>query len=345
MVAVKIRQARAIIALAGVWCALTYPRQAVDFRARMGRWPCPAFPVFLNDKYAWRKIFDRNPLFTELSDKLKAKDYVLRTCPDVQVAKTLWSGHDAADIPDEVLKRDVVVKTNNASGRNIHVVAGRNVRADLNRQANGWLRAPFGRRHAEWGYAGVEPELFVEEMLFDAGKPLANEYKFYVAGGRITYVFARQTAPDGNGQIDGALDADGQVHAGWSDCGVLSEQFRTPAEFDRLSAAALQLAGELDFVRCDLYLVDGEVYFSEMTFYSAGGYCWVSPAALTGASNEAWDLRRSWFMQTPQNGWRKLYARALRVMLEAGHDPKPDPLTQLAKTADCRRGEVVNHRN
>ena len=329
-------QARAIIALAGVWCALAYPRQAVDFRAKMGRWPRPAFPVFLNDKYAWRKIFDRNPAFTELSDKLKAKDHALRTCADVQVAKTLWTGQDAADIPDDILKRDVVVKTNNASGRNVHVVAGRHERGDLNRQANDWLRAPYGRRHAEWAYDGVEPKLFVEELLFDAGQPLANEYKFYVAGDRVGYVFARQAAPDGNGRIDGAIDADGTVHAGLHDGGVLCEQFHTPAEFERLSAAALQLSAGLDFVRCDLYLVDGEIYFSEMTFYSAGGYCWVSPAALTAACNEAWDLRRSWFMQTPQTGWRRLYARALRVMLEAGHTHQPDPMTQLAPGAQKR---------
>ena len=336
MVAVNSLQARAIIALAGVWCALAYPRQAVDFRRRMGRWPRPAFPVFLNDKYAWRKIFDRNPAFTELSDKLKAKDHALRTCADVQVAKTLWTGHDAADIPDDILKGNVVVKTNNASGRNIHVLAGRHVRADLNRQANDWLRTPYGKRHAEWGYVGVEPKLFVEEMLFDAGKPLANEYKFYVGGGRLAYVFARQAAPDGNGEIAGALDADGRVHTGVYDGGVLSEDFRTPAEFDRLSAAALKLGAGLDFVRCDLYLAGGAIYFSEMTFYSAGGYCWVSPQALTGACNEAWDLRRSWFMQTPQRGWRKLYARALRVMLEAGPAHQPDPLTQLASGAQKR---------
>ena len=48
--------------------------------------------------------------------------------------------------------------------------------------------------------SGVEPKLFVEELLFDAGKPLANEYKFYVGGGRLAYVFARQAAPDGNGR-------------------------------------------------------------------------------------------------------------------------------------------------
>ena len=101
------------------------------------------FRCFLNDKYAWRKIFDRNPAFTELSDKLKAKDHALRTCADVQVAKTLWTGHDAADIPDDILKGNVVVKTNNASGRNVHVVAGRHERGDLNRQANDWLRHPM----------------------------------------------------------------------------------------------------------------------------------------------------------------------------------------------------------
>jgi len=79
-----------------------------------------------------------------------------------------------------------------------------------------------------------------------------------------------------------------------------------------------------------------------MSVYSAGGYCWVSIPTLTGACNEAWDLRRSWFMQTPQTGWRKLYARALRVMLEAGPAHMPDPMTQIAKTSDTSDGNAEN---
>lgn len=326
----SILQARAIIALVRTWCLMAYPRQAMDFRRLLGRWPDPAFPMHRNDKYAWRKIFDRNPLFTELSDKLKAKEYALQACADVRVAKTLWTGNAAADIPDELIKNNVVVKANNGSGRNIPIVAGRHDRAELERRANDWMRKPYGKRYAEWGYNGVEPNILVEEMLFDQGEPLANEYKFYVSGGKVTYVFARQAGPDGHGRIDGAIDAGGKVHAGLHDCGILSEAFQTPAEFDRMSAIALKLSDGLDYVRCDLYLVDGEVYFSEMTFYAAGGFAWVSDAGLTRVCNEAWDLRRSWFMRTPQTGWRALYARALRIMLDAQSERRPDPMTQLA---------------
>jgi hypothetical protein len=39
---------------------------------------------------------------------------------------------------------------------------------------------------------------------------------------------------------------------------------------------------------------------------------------------ETWDVRKSWFMTTPQKGWRRLYAQALSLALYGGLAVKPD---------------------
>jgi hypothetical protein len=310
----KIRLAQVIVAMVRLWCCLTYPRQTLSFRRKIGRWPNPAFPLWRNDKYAWRKIFDRNPLFTIVSDKLQAKQFASIHCRDIKVPRTLWTGSRAENIPDDVLAGDVVVKANHGSGWNIFVKDGEYARAVLNREANNWMDKRFGLRHAEWGYYGVEPALFVEEMLVEHGRPIVGEYKFYCGADKMAFAFVRQAGPYGL-RIEGVLDDNGRPHVGTFDSGELSAAVHAPAEWQELRQAALTLSLHFDFVRCDLYLVNGDVHFSEFTLYTLGGFAWIDDAGLNALYTSIWDLRNSWFMQTPQTGWRKYYANALRVLL------------------------------
>jgi hypothetical protein len=307
--------ARTVMALVRVWCWVCFPVQIVRFRRVIGRWPDPALPRHRNDKYLWRKIFDRNPLFIQVSDKLLAKQFAVARCPTVKVARTLWTGQSAEDIPDDLLRGNVVVKANHGSGWNIFIRNGQYDRGELNRTANRWLASRFGKRHAEWGYYAVRPCLFVEEMLLDKDEPLNNEYKFYCGSGDIAFTFVRQPGADGR-LLEGVLDAQGKVRAGGFDSGELSADVSKPPEWDALVATALALSQEFDFVRCDLYAINGEVYFSELTLYTLGGLAWVDDSELNERYTRLWDLRQSWFMRTPQRGWRRLYVQALDRLLQ-----------------------------
>ena len=54
------------------------------------RFPNVALPVATVDKFLWRKVFDRNPLFIRLSDKILAKQYAHTKCPDLLTSRVLW---------------------------------------------------------------------------------------------------------------------------------------------------------------------------------------------------------------------------------------------------------------
>ena len=97
----------------------------ITLRRMVGYWPDPAYPLSSNEKYTWRKLYDRNPWFTVANDKLAAKRLARELCPGIRVPRTLWEGTCAEDIPDEVLQGDVVVKANHGSGWNLFVQAGK----------------------------------------------------------------------------------------------------------------------------------------------------------------------------------------------------------------------------
>lgn len=308
--------ARLIVILVRVWCYLAYPRQMLNFWRALDYWPDPALPRTSNEKYTWRKIFDHNPLFTVASDKLLAKDLAQQLCPEVLVPKTLWTGERGEDIPDELLNGSVVVKANHGSGWNYFVHEGKHDRQDLNREVNSWMDRRFGRHHAEWGYYQVEAKLFVEEMLLEPdGQPLVNEYKTYLGGdGRIALTFCRQL-DDAGQRIDAVIDHTGCVRTGHSETNVLSDKAVVPEQYADICRVSRKLSEPFDFVRCDLYVHNDRLYFSEFTLYSYGGYPTMSDPAIMRRLSDVWDIGASWFLTTPQTGWRRHYAACLGRLL------------------------------
>ncbi|MCC6982357.1 MAG: hypothetical protein IT535_03715 [Bauldia sp.] len=317
-------RARRILALVRLRCFLAYPREIANFRRKLGYWPDPALPRRRNELYLWRRIFDRNPLFTALSDKLAAKRFALDRHPGLRVARTLWEGERAEDIPEALLAGNVAVKANHGSGWNFFIEGGRYDRADLLARTRKWMSRTYGRRHSQWGYFGIAPRLFVEELLLDErGERLVADYKVYAGGGTVAFVFVRQRAADGS-LIEGVVDEAGRVYPERYDSGVLSAAIEVPPELGTMCAIARDFSRLVDFLRCDFYLAGGAIYFSEFTFYPAAGYAWIDHDGLNRRYTGAWDLRRSWFLATSQRGWRGRYAEALRSILDgaAGTPPR-----------------------
>lgn len=54
-----------------------------------------------------------------------------------------------------------------------------------------------------------------------------------------------------------------------------------------------KLAASLDFLRIDLYNVDGEIYFGEFTLYPASGMYRYEPVDFERKLGECWNLDRS----------------------------------------------------
>jgi hypothetical protein len=138
-----------------------------------------------------------------------------------------------------------------------------------------------------------------------------SEYKCHVGGGRTSYVY---TKLDGGtpAEREIVLSRDGVAYAiDDAESRALVDFPITPI-FGRMCEIAETLARPFDFVRCDLYDVEGEIYFSELTIYPSSGYGTVMNRRLSEQRNLDWDIRRSWFLSTPQKGWRRLYADALR---------------------------------
>ena len=284
---------------------------------RVGTLPDPATPLTDTDKFLWRKIFDHNPMFTTACDKLAAKEFALSVCPGLKTAEVRWLGDDPRRLPQDVLCGDVVIKANHGSRWNIMVRHG-NVDLDAVRaKTQSWLGRRYGRAFGEWGYRHARRCFFVEQMLIENGQPIRTEYKFHVVGGRTAYAYVSRRNDDGS-ESKCYLERDGRIapisHSGSDDVRPWAE-IEPPPSFSRMVAIAELLAAPFDYMRCDLYELNGDVFFSELTAYPLSGQGGSNPH-LRQLRNSGWDLRRSWFVTAPQTGWRRIYGNSLRRWLD-----------------------------
>ncbi len=305
----------AIFRAVNLWGFLRHPRLVEKFRRKTGHFPNIASPRTVQEKFLWRKIFDHDPRFVRVQDKLGAKEYARRKAAGIGIPATLWVGTDLADAPPELLQQPGMLKANHSCGTNIALPDATRSPEALRRLANGWLREGYGRRKGEWAYAGIERKLFIEEMLrpSDGGPP--GEIKVHACAGQIiVWSYGKQHAtyrtvnffhPDGTRLVSKGGDR-------------IAEPESAPSRgVEKVLAAAKKISAEFDYVRVDTYLVDGRIYTGEMTIYNRSGFPSMGDEDLFRRWARLWDLRKSRFLSTPQKGWRGHYARALRAHLDS----------------------------
>lgn len=286
------------------WVALRHLPMLLRFRRRMGYWPDAAWPRTHNERMLWRKIFDHNPDFAVLSDKVAVKAVIAERCPQLPQARLLWMGSDPDAVPDAVLAGDAMLKFNKGSGTNLVVREGVPPREAVVRIMRGWIRRE--NRREEWGYWPIQPKLMAEELLRLGGGGLPTDIKVHVCNGVLTHLWV----VDKHSGDSLTVNADGNEIDGWG--AGYEAALPWSEEIGELGRAAARLAPVLamglDYVRVDFLVAGGALFAGELTFYPAAGFDRWYNGDMAGRLEAAWDIRQSWFVRTAAGP----YAEALR---------------------------------
>jgi len=293
--------------------------------------PNPAYPRHGVDKYLWRKVFDRNPEVTAMSDKLAAKEIAQDICKGILVPQTIWAGERFQDIPDELLAGDVLLKANDGSGFH-HIIRNGTYDSEyLTRETRRWMSRDFSRYFGEWNYAEIRRRLFVEEFLKDtAGVPVNAEAKVYVFGSRALFAIYFHNRLTDHPSIS-LYDRNGKAYPVGSEINMTCKFEPMPEGHQKVFALAEQLAGGSDHVRVDFYIMDENVYFSEFTFHPLAGRFSKNMLNAFPGLDAMWDLRKSWFLCHPQPGWRGIYAKWLKRKLAHRAESEQLPHTSVLR--------------
>lgn len=245
-------------------------------------------PRTFNEKVNWRILYDRRDRIVAACDKLRMKEMARAAYPgaDLRIPETYWYGADLREAPDLAALPPWVLKPNHSSG---HVLfgpdAGTDVDTLLRRTRDWWTRTPL--ELGEWGYSQARPLLLVEERIPTADGLPPADYKFFVFDGRVELIqvnrgrFGKQTATF----LDTAWN---RLPVRWRIFPVADEP--RPAELEKMLEIAAILGTGWDFIRVDLYAVDGAVWFGEYTPYPGGGLLRYKPRRFDKEQGLHWEL-------------------------------------------------------
>jgi hypothetical protein len=211
----------------------------------------------------WNRGLD--PLYTQLADKYTARTYISNKVGEKHLVKLLWHGTDANAIPFGALPAEYVIKTNHASGQVI-VVKGRADRAAVVNRLSGWLKTNYYWGSPEYQYYNIRPRILIEDYLKnpDGSGPL--DYRFWCFSGVPEVI----QVDNHDHNINPFFDTKWNLLDLHYREGASRTALAKPKYFEQMLVIASRLSEGFDFVRVDLYNIDGQIYFGEFTFTPAG---------------------------------------------------------------------------
>ncbi|MBR3019131.1 MAG: glycosyl transferase [Clostridia bacterium] len=226
-------------------------------------------PSTFNEKLQWLKIYDHRPEYTDLVDKIKAKEIVGKKIGQEHIVPIYGAWKRAEEIDFDSLPDQFVLKCNHDQGSVILVPdKGAFDRASAVAELNKKLKRNnfYGTR--EFPYKNVPPRVFAEQYL----QSNITDYKFYCFNGEPRFLYCGMgLTTDHSLKID-FFDLDWNLMPFYrTDYGRLGMVPR-PDSLDEMIRIARILSAEVPFVRIDLFAVEGRVYFSEYTLYPAAGF-------------------------------------------------------------------------
>lgn len=248
------------------------------FRGLMGQKLSFEHPRTFNEKLQVMKLNTDTPEFSRWVDKITAKEQAAAVIGDEAVIETLSASDSIEEfekIRPSLPDRYVLKTTHNSGGVWIidpeHPYDDR-IRAEVLKNLN----TNYYNQWREGPYRNVKPRLLAEKYM---GADL-KDYKFFCFHGepRVVLVCSDRSSQLKEDFLDpewNLLDFGRAKHP-------RSEKApEKPEKLEQMTEMAQKLSSGFDFVRVDLFDIDGNIYFGEMTFFPACGF--------EGFDPENWD--------------------------------------------------------
>ncbi|SEJ45859.1 TupA-like ATPgrasp [Frateuria terrea] len=240
---------------------------------------------FRNPKRFSEKIFHRmrypSPVFTQLADKLAARDYIAEKVGPQYLVPVLLSCDAVTPETFDSLPQSFVMKSTNGFSQ-VKIVRDKS-QEDLRKLAdlaNAWLASCSAFKSREKHYLRIPPRIVFEQSLLDGGHA-PDDYKFNVFNtpGREPFVFIQHM----HGRF---VDLEQKLYLDdWSpapfklELPLLHESAASVGKVEQLPemlTLARKLAEPFGYLRVDFYVHCGRIYVGELTVTpGAGTYVFV----------------------------------------------------------------------
>ena len=262
------------------------------YRLRMGKSLNLSAPKAFSEKLQWLKVYDHNPKYSKMADKISMRDYVSSTIGEGHTVPILsvWDSFDAIDF--DSLPSSFVLKTNHDSGSYV-ICRDKN---DLDykkakKKIEKSLKTNYYKVTREWQYKEIKRKVIAEVLLKDDGESL-TDYKFFCFDGEVKALFIAGDRMVKGEETKFDFFDENYNHLPFTNGHPNAKELpEKPVCFEEMKQLAAKLSKGYPHVRVDFYEVDGKVYFGEMTFFHWSG--------MTPFVPEEWDYTFGSWIKLP----------------------------------------------
>lgn len=142
-----------------------------------------------NEKLQWIKLYDHNPLYTTLVDKVEAKKYAASIIGKKYIIPTLGVWERAEDIPFDLLPDKFVLKCNHNSGVGMCICTDKSKLnlAKVRKSLNSALSHSYYMVNREWPYKNVQRRILAEKYITPIEQIPVIYHRFYCINGEPRY--------------------------------------------------------------------------------------------------------------------------------------------------------------
>lgn len=259
---------------------------SLRYRCQMGYWVNWKHPKTFTEKLQWLKVYNHRPEYTMMVDKYAVKQYVADRIGWQHIIPTLGVWDKAEDINWDTLPKQFVLKTTHGGGSGGVVLCKDKMTFDKNVaivKLNKSMSSDIYSALREWPYKNVKRQVIAEKFMIPNDKlndPTYDltDYKFFCFNGvpKFCQVIRDRHTCESIDFYDMAWN-----HLGFVGLNPVARNGLTPVarpeHFDEMKGICKTLSANVPFLRVDLYEINGDVYFGELTFYPASGFGHFTP--------------------------------------------------------------------
>ncbi len=243
------------------------------FRVVFGYEPDLADPKTFSEKLQWLKLHDRKDIYTTMADKYAVKDYVANIIGSEYIIPTLGVWERAEDIDFDSLPDRFAMKTTHDS--HALIICRDKSRLDIGKAREkmaAGLNRSYYLRYREWPYKNIKPRVIAEQYMEDASGEL-SDYKVHNFNGEPGVILVCRGRFEKDGMTEDFFDTEwNHLDVRRPDSRNSSGEVPKPEQLREILALSRKLAASIAFCRTDFYIIEGRVYFGEITFFPASGF-------------------------------------------------------------------------
>jgi len=231
-------------------------------------------PKTFNEKTQYRKSTPPSRLMTICADKYAVRQYVEDKIGSKYLIPLLYHSNTVTAEDLKKIKCDAVVKSTHDSGQ-IHFITAmdNNNFSKIASNVNKSLTIDFGRLNDERWYSNIIPSVIVEKKMVTLNGNIPFDYKFHMFETDNEAEMIIQVDYDRfTNHSQTFYDENGEKLFFSNNYKNEYREFPNKSNLIKMIELAKKLSKGFGYVRVDLYDVDGDIYFGEITFAHKSGF-------------------------------------------------------------------------